>query len=250
MSVRIDRVRCGVTNTYLVREHGVILVDPGDPRSGHRVLRKLAGVLDDPRSIRLMVGTHGHFDHVGAAAELRRATDAALAVHRGDVGWVRSGTFQWPAGVTPWGTFVRRFLGPLMIPFMRFRPTEVDVELGDEGLDLAPYGVTGRVVHTPGHSPGSVSVLLASGEALVGDLAMNGPPMCLKPSYGVFAHQPELVSASWRRLLDLGARTVYPAHGRPFPATALATRQMCCGSGGASAPPGHAGPRPTPPARP
>jgi len=108
-----------------------------------------------------------------------------------------------------------------MIPFIRVPSTVPDLLIGDEGLDLGPYGIEGRVVHTPGHSPGSLSVVLPSGEAFVGDLAMNGPPMCLQPSFGVFAHQPELVPASWRRLLELGVRTVYPAHGRPFPASAL-----------------------------
>jgi glyoxylase-like metal-dependent hydrolase (beta-lactamase superfamily II) len=69
-----------------------------------------------------------------------------------------------------------------------------------------------------------VSVLLEGGEAFVGDLAMNGPPMTLKPRFGILAHQPELVPGSWQRLLDLGARTVYPAHGRPFAAARLAGR--------------------------
>jgi glyoxylase-like metal-dependent hydrolase (beta-lactamase superfamily II) len=50
---------------------------------------------------------------------------------------------------------------------------------------------------------------------------MNGPPMCLHPRFGIFADRPELMADSWRRLLDMGARTAYPAHGRPFPASAL-----------------------------
>jgi glyoxylase-like metal-dependent hydrolase (beta-lactamase superfamily II) len=50
---------------------------------------------------------------------------------------------------------------------------------------------------------------------------MNGPPMCLRPRFGVFAHEPALVPASWLRLLEMGVQTVYPAHGRPFPASAL-----------------------------
>jgi hydroxyacylglutathione hydrolase len=98
---------------------------------------------------------------------------------------------------------------------------EADLLLGDEGLDLEPYGVSGRIVHTPGHSPGSVSVLLPSGEAFVGDLAMNGPPMCLRPSFGIFADRPEQVPASWRRLVAMGARVAYPGHGNPFPVSAL-----------------------------
>ena len=221
MSVRIDTVRVGVTNTYLIRDRGAVLIDPGGPRAGRAVVRRLHRVIEDPRAVRLIVVTHGHFDHVGAAHEVREATGAPLAIHRGDAGWVASGTFQWPDGVTPWGKFFRRVLGPAMIPFVRFKAIEPDLIITDEGLDLTPYGVAGRVVHTPGHSPGSVSVLLAGGEAFVGDLTMNGPPMCLKPSFGIFAHQPEVVPQSWRRLLDLGATTIYPAHGRPFPSSAL-----------------------------
>ena len=188
------------------------------------MLRKLRRLLDEPREIQLLIATHGHFDHIGAAGVLRKATGAPLAVHRGDADSVRSGTFHWPDGVTPWGKLSRRFLAPAFIPFFRFAPVEVDMILTDDGLDLEPFGIAGKVVPTPGHSPGSVSIVLSSGEALVGDVAMNGPPMCLKPSFGVFADTPEQVPASWRRLLDLGVRMVYPAHGRPFPASLLRDR--------------------------
>jgi glyoxylase-like metal-dependent hydrolase (beta-lactamase superfamily II) len=219
--VRIDTVRAGVTSTYLVRAQGVILVDPGGVRQGPTVVRKLRRLLGDRPEAGLIIATHGHFDHVGAAAEVCAALRAPLAVHGGDAEWVRTGTWIWPEALTMWGRFMRWALTPLFSRTARFAPTEPDVVLGDEGLDLAPYGVTGRVVATPGHSPGSVSVLLAGGEAFVGDLAMNGPPMTLRPSFGIFAHQPELVAGSWQRLLDLGARHIYPAHGKPFPAKLL-----------------------------
>lgn len=221
MGVAIDCVRVGVTFTYLIRDRGALLVDPGGPRAGRAVVRWLRHVIDDPHDVRLIIATHGHFDHVGAAGEVREATGAPLAIHGADAGWVSSGSFQWPDGVTPWGKFFRRYLGPALIPFVRFSPIEPDLIIAGDGLDLGPYGIAGRVVHTPGHSPGSISVVLDGGEAFVGDLAMNGPPMCLKPSFGVFAHQPEIVPQSWRRLLGLGATTIYPAHGRPFPAAAL-----------------------------
>lgn len=57
--------------TPLIRERGAILIDPGGPRFGRAVLRRLRRVLDGPREIRLTIATHGHFDHIGAAAELR-----------------------------------------------------------------------------------------------------------------------------------------------------------------------------------
>lgn len=221
MSARIDTIREGIVNTYLIRDREAVLVDPGQTRRGSAVLRRLQQLLD-PRDIRLIVATHGHFDHIGAARQLREATGAPLAIHRADAPWLREGLVEWPAGVTRWGKVFRGVFGPLMVPFIQVPAVEPDVIIGDEGLDLTPYGVTGRVVHTPGHSAGSVTVLLDEGEAFVGDMTMNGPPMTLRPRFGIFAHDAAQVPASWHRILELGARTIYPAHGQPFPAAALA----------------------------
>jgi glyoxylase-like metal-dependent hydrolase (beta-lactamase superfamily II) len=62
----------------------------------------------------------------------------------------------------------------------------------------------------------SVSVLLDSGEAFVGDLAMNKFPLRLGPGLPIVAEDSEKVKESWRKLLELGATTVYPAHEKPF----------------------------------
>lgn len=221
MAVRIDTIRVGVTNTYLLRDRGSVVVDPGGPRRGRAVVRKLNALLASSPAVRLLVATHGHFDHIGAAAEVRAALGAPLAVHRADAEWVRTALWVWPRALTPWGKAMRGVLGPLFRRVLRYEPTEPDIVVDDDGLDLEPYGISGRIVPTPGHSPGSVSVVLPTGEAFVGDLAMNGPPMCLGPSFGIFAHQPEQVPASWKKLLDLGVRTVYPAHGRPFAASLI-----------------------------
>jgi hydroxyacylglutathione hydrolase len=142
-------------------------------------------------------------------------------VHAADAGWLRTGHLAIPAGVTPWGGFMSSALRALPRGVLRVPPIEPDLVIDDSGLDLAPWGVEGRVVHTPGHTPGSVSVLLPGGDGFVGDLAMNGPPLCLRPSFGVLAHEPERVPESWRRLLALGLRRAYPAHGHPFEASAL-----------------------------
>lgn len=65
---------------------------------------------------------------------------------------------------------------------------------------------------------GSVSVLLDSGEAFVGDLAMNKFPLRLGPGLPTIAEDDVKVKESWKKLLELGATTVYPAHGKPFSA--------------------------------
>jgi glyoxylase-like metal-dependent hydrolase (beta-lactamase superfamily II) len=97
----------------------------------------------------------------------------------------------------------------------------VDFVLGDDEFSLAPFGVPGKVVCTPGHSLGSVTVLLENGDACVGDLAMNGFPFHFGPGLPIWADNLELAKRSWRMLFDLGVKTVYPGHGKSFPAEAL-----------------------------
>jgi glyoxylase-like metal-dependent hydrolase (beta-lactamase superfamily II) len=78
-----------------------------------------------------------------------------------------------------------------------------------------------EVIHTPGHSPGFVSVLLKSGEAFVGDLAMNAFPLRRGPGLPIFAEEMSTLKQSWQKLLKRGAKMIYPAHGHRFPAEVI-----------------------------
>ncbi len=220
MNVRIDPIRLGVTQCALIRGEGAVLVDAGVPRKARAFARALARLGVVPAEVRLMVMTHGHFDHVGSAAAIAAMTGAPVAMREPDRGWLERGEVALPPGATRWGRTLRLALRPFE-PLARIEPAAVEIAIGDEGLDLAAFGVAGRVIPTPGHTAGSVSVLLPGGEAFVGDLAMNGLPMRRGPGLPVFADDLELVRAGWRTLLDAGARTIFPAHGTPFPAEAL-----------------------------
>jgi hypothetical protein len=95
-------------------------------------------------------------------------------------------------------------------------PSNLDIVLGDEEFSLSEYGIPGRILYTPGHLMGSVSVLLDTGDAFVGDLAMSGLPMRLTPGLPALAEDMQKVMASWQLLIKAGAKTIYPAHGKPF----------------------------------
>ena len=93
--------------------------------------------------------------------------------------------------------------------------SDLDVVIEDD-YDLSQYGIPGKIIHTPGHSPGSLSVLLDTGEAFVGDLAMNMAPLRFTPGLPIFGDDIGSIKHSWGKLLERGVKTVYPAHGKPF----------------------------------
>ena len=93
--------------------------------------------------------------------------------------------------------------------------------LEDEEYPLESYGIHGKVIYTPGHSSGSISLLLDTGDAFVGDLAMNVFPTRIGPGMPIFAENVNALKESWRLLLSSGAKQIYPAHGKPFNADVL-----------------------------
>jgi glyoxylase-like metal-dependent hydrolase (beta-lactamase superfamily II) len=220
MAVDIIQIALGFCQCYVLRADGVVVVDAGAPNKSKTFVRGLERASISPEDVALIVLTHGHWDHIGSAGDLKSLTGAKLAMHHREVDWLEQSLTPLPPGVTAWG---RAFMSlhKLFMPFIRVPPAKVDLSLGDDGLSLADYGIPGQVLHTPGHSSGSVSVLLDTGEAFVGDLAMNGFPLRLSPGLPIFAEDPAAVVSSWRYLLEQGVTTVYPAHGRPFSADVI-----------------------------
>jgi glyoxylase-like metal-dependent hydrolase (beta-lactamase superfamily II) len=220
MAVGIFEIDLGFDQCYVLKADGVIAVDAGAPEKGKHFARGLQKASINPRDVQLVVITHGHWDHIGSAREIKSITGAKLAMHHRDASWLEGSLKLLSPGVTPWGrAFIR--IHELFMPLITISAVKVDVLLGDEGLPLADYGIPGKVFYTPGHTAGSVSVLLDTGEAFVGDLAMNRFPLRLFPGLPIFAYDLDAVSASWKLLLAHGARTVYPAHGKPFPAEVI-----------------------------
>lgn len=221
MATEIHSIRLGLDKVYLIKQQCSIIVDGGEPGHSKRLLPGLAAAGVSPNDIKLIVLTHGHWDHIGCAAYMKKLTGAPLAMHYSERERIEKPIKFMPPGITRWGKVVEAYCNVLLIPPVRLEPTTVNIAIPDEGMSLQEYGIDGKIVHTPGHSPGSLTILLDSGDAFVGDLAVNMFPLRFGPGLPIFAEDNSLFKDSIERLIALGATTIHPAHGSVFPAEIL-----------------------------
>jgi glyoxylase-like metal-dependent hydrolase (beta-lactamase superfamily II) len=217
MGVGIYPIKLGVARCYLLQGDGIIMIDGGAPNQAKCFLKALERLSIQPRDLRLLVLTHGHWDHIGSAKDIKEITGAKIAMHKREKDCLEKSLKPLPPGVTLWGKIFAKIMAMFM-PFVHISATNVDIILGDEEFSLAEFGIAGKVISTPGHSPGSVSIVLDTGDAFVGDLAMNAFPMRLSPGLPIFAEDLQKVKDSWKLILDYGVKMIYPAHGNPFSA--------------------------------
>ena len=218
MSVKIYPITLGFDHCYLIQDKGTIMIDGGSPKELKEFTKAIEEISIKPEDIKLMIITHGHWDHIGSAKEIKELTGAKIAMHEQEKEWLEKGLKPLPPGITIWGSILKGMMSMFVTPFVKIPPTEVDLVLGNEELSLEEYGIPGKVIYTPGHSSGSVSILLETGEVFVGDMAMNKFPLRIGPGMPIFAENEDKLKESWNLLLDAGAKTIYPAHGEPFSA--------------------------------
>jgi hydroxyacylglutathione hydrolase len=205
------------TNCYLVKtDSGYILIDTGFPFQRSNLEKALEKEGCKPGNLKLIVVTHGDIDHTGNCAYLREKYKVKIAMHEGDtemcmndgktrdrgkipadfpllllILWLIKGFLFFTYRQAVWGK-----------PFDKFEP---DLLL-EEGQSLAEYGFDARILYTPGHSKGSISVLTINGELICGDLFSIAMGRIIKSTD----------EDGLKRLKELEIKNIYPGHGKPF----------------------------------
>ncbi|CAM2163608.1 Glyoxylase-like metal-dependent hydrolase (Beta-lactamase superfamily II) [Burkholderia cepacia] len=211
----------GMVHCHLIiGDEACVLVDTGTPGSEGKIERALAKHGRGFRDVSLIVVTHAHTDHAGSAARLRELTGAPILAHAGDLDYYERRKEMTYCVAHWWG---RLFLRS-GVPGEAYLPFTPDILLQDNAsFDLSRYGIDGVARHTPGHTAGSVSVELGSGDALVGDLVASGVPLggLIRTGHATrppFEDDPRAVSVELMGMVDAGMQRFHTGHGGPLPA--------------------------------
>lgn len=197
----------GNSNSYLVQdsEGSLILVDSGVSKNGKKILDYLEKNLSKkPSDLKKIVLTHAHVDHVRGALEIRRATGATVLIHDFDADYLSDKRkLPRPKGAVG-------FLFMILSPFIRSPAFDPDIRLKD-GDKINSLLV---VLHTPGHTPGSISLydearkIVFVGDAIIsGKKSLEGPPKQFTTDYG-------LAIESVERISHLDFNVLLSGHGR------------------------------------
>lgn len=215
MNPAIYPIRLRISMAYVLLGERAVIVDTGCPGEEERILGGMRRYNLDPQRVALLLHTHAHLDHAGSTRALQSRLRVPAAVHAADAPKMRAGDSRPLVPLRLSSRVLSLFLNP------RFPAVEPDLLL-DEGYSLAEFGLPATVLHTPGHTPGSISILFEDGRAIAGDLMMGGSlggafhPF--DPGYHYYAEDLAELRRSIRKLLDRGAKTIYLGHGGPLEA--------------------------------
>ncbi|MFI2368139.1 MBL fold metallo-hydrolase [Streptomyces sp. NPDC018833] len=211
---QLHMFRFPVGQAYLWRDGDELtLVDAGHRDAAPLIEEAIRGAGLDPAAIRRIVLTHCHRDHMGAAGELAERYAAEVLAHRLDAPVVRGEAPVPEPVLLDWE--VPLYEHGLTVP--PAPPTRVDRELEDG--DVLDFGGGARVVHSPGHTDGSIGIHLPHhGVLFTGDCVAGVGQVML----GVFNVDRATAQVSMRRLASLAPSTVCFGHGDPLTENATA----------------------------
>ena len=209
----VKRISLEKASSFLIYRPGVaILVDSGNSGSGEKILHTLRRAGIEPDMLKLLILTHAHFDHAGSAGKLKELTGCKIMVHHSEASRLMKGFSPIPNG-TRWKARLLVGLGRIFARRIgEFPGTEPDL-LVEGTFDLKEFGFTGQVIHTPGHTHGSMVVLMEHGELFAGDTLFGVKG---KQHFPPFAEDLPALVRSWEHIRKLPVKTIYPAHGMYF----------------------------------
>ena len=201
----IHELRGRVVNCYLsVNDDDIMLIDTGLPGNSSKIINYVEKTLKrNLKDIKIIVITHKHFDHVGSLSKMKEITNAQVAIHAADADYIRGKEKH--IG----GTFMNAII-KLYQTIYRTKPVEPEILLKD-GDTIGEY----QVIHTPGHSAGSICLYNPENKAMfVGDSLQYKNGKLQSPGERLIP-EPEKYEESLKKLLNYDIEVILTGHTAP-----------------------------------
>ena len=193
-------------NCYLVTSGEMVLIDTGLSGNGKKIVEYVTGIGKNPSEIKYIFLTHSDMDHIGSAMELKRLTGAKVIIHTGDAPALAGNNSR---RLRNRGRFVK-ILMAILSKLMRFPQVEPDIIL-KENTDIVGF----KVLNTPGHSDGSISIYLPGKVIFVGDALTSDAKGNPKRPVKALAADMVQAKASVTMIAGLEYDTLLVGHGVP-----------------------------------
>jgi len=208
--VEVYRIDTGIANVYLIKGEKLIMVDTSVPPKLELLLEKIRELGFRPEDISLLIVTHGHADHAGNSRFFQEKYKIPVAGGEGDLDKFTGGKTDLGKAESI-GITARMIRGMSDKPYPAFTP---DIIIRSE-TSLEKYGVVGKIVPLPGHTPGSLIVTIGD-VALVGDLIRGGMLFSDSPTEHFFHENRAQAKQQLIQLASTGVKTFYPGHFGPL----------------------------------
>ena len=202
------------TNSYILKgDSRAVIIDAGLPGHEKKIFTALEANGIPRNTVSLIIITHGHGDHYGSLNVLKEAFNVPVMAGFPDASYIEKGESAPVVPVNIAGQLIKLFTGA------KVKPCKVDVVITAD-TDLNAYGVDARVLTTPGHTTGSLSVLASDGGCALGD-NLGSLVFKDKASMPPLAEAPEQIGPSLKKVLEGGAKSFYPGHGNVWGAAMI-----------------------------
>lgn len=204
----IIKILSGRSNVFLLTNgKNNILIDTGTGFMWDRLVKVLDQI--NVNRIDYLILTHTHFDHAANSARIKEKYNAKVIVHKDEASYLISGENISIKGTNLVTRLIVNLLAKRILSVTRFEPCKSNI-LVDTDFDLSFSGFNAIIMHTPGHTSGSVSVIIDNEIAIVGDTMFGVFKWSVFPPY---ANDTKQMIKSWGKLLETGCTLFLPGHG-------------------------------------
>jgi hydroxyacylglutathione hydrolase len=198
----------GTINSFLLIEDQIIIVDSGYGNHYKKIINYFRVNQIDKSLVSLIILTHAHLDHYDNVIKLKDYFQAPILVNKKAEKHFLNGTNEF--------TEPKNILAMILkILFYKAKLNNIDPDITIENeFSISKYGVNGTVLSTPGHTAGSLSIIINKNECLSGDLYINLSFNEFKSAW--FINNNEQYLNSIIKLKELKIRKIFPSHGKPY----------------------------------